>query len=50
MGDCQWIFNMKLERNRPLRQLTLNQEAYLTKVLEEYNYNGNMYTFQIACT
>ena len=44
MGDCEWIFNMKIERNRELRQLSLSQEAYLTKVLTEYNYNSNMRT------
>jgi hypothetical protein len=35
LGDCQWIFNMKIERNRKQRQLTLSQEAYLTKVVED---------------
>jgi hypothetical protein len=44
LGDCEWIFNMKLERNRNLRQLTLSQEAYLTKVLEEHGYGNNIRT------
>ncbi|MGZ8855927.1 MAG: reverse transcriptase domain-containing protein, partial [Nitrososphaeraceae archaeon] len=44
LGNCEWIFNMKLERDRKTRQLTLSQEAYLTKVLTEYGYNTNMRT------
>jgi hypothetical protein len=41
LGNCEWVFNMKLDRNRTLRQMTISQEAYITKMVEEFGFNGN---------
>jgi hypothetical protein len=42
IGDCEWIFNMKLERNREKRIITLSQESYISRVVEQYGYTNNV--------
>jgi hypothetical protein len=42
LGDVQWIFNMKIERDRSKRMLTVSQESYLTQLLEEHGYGNNV--------
>ena len=37
LGDCEWILNMKVTRNRDTRTLTLSQEAYVKRVAETYD-------------
>jgi hypothetical protein len=34
LGDCSWILNMAIQRDRPARKLFLSQQAYIQKVLE----------------
>jgi hypothetical protein len=36
LGDCEWILNMKVSRDRARRTLTLSQEAYINRMLETY--------------
>ena len=36
MGDCEWILNIKLERDRANYTLTLSQEAYFVRMLSEH--------------
>jgi hypothetical protein len=36
LGDCKWILNMSVVRDRPKRMLTLSQEAYVTRVVEQF--------------
>ena len=38
IGDCDWILNMKVNRDRANRTITLSQEAYIKKVLENFNH------------
>jgi hypothetical protein len=38
MGDCEWILNMKLVRDRTKRTITLSQQAYIERVLETFNH------------
>ena len=37
LGDCEWILNMRVTRDRRLKQITLCQEAYVNRVLQQYN-------------
>lgn len=37
LGDCNWILNMKLVRNRETGTITLSQQAYVERVLETFN-------------
>jgi hypothetical protein len=36
LGECQWILNMKLTRDRRRRTITLSQAAYIARIVEEY--------------
>jgi hypothetical protein len=36
LGECHWILNMKLTRNRLNRTITLSQEAYVERILTQY--------------
>jgi Reverse transcriptase (RNA-dependent DNA polymerase)/Pol polyprotein, beta-barrel domain len=36
IGDCEWVLNMKLTRDRGARIITLSQEAYIKRVLETF--------------
>ena len=38
LGDCEWILNMKLVRDRANRTITLSQEAYSRRVLETFQH------------
>jgi hypothetical protein len=37
IGDCEWILNMSLVRDRKNRKITLSQEAYIDTILELNN-------------
>jgi hypothetical protein len=37
LGECQWILNMKVIRDRSNRIITLSQEAYIERILNEFN-------------
>jgi Reverse transcriptase (RNA-dependent DNA polymerase)/Pol polyprotein, beta-barrel domain/Integrase core domain len=39
IGDCEWILNMKVTRDRQARTLTLSQEAYIRRVLETFQHD-----------
>jgi len=36
MGESTWILGMRIQRDRKLRTLTLDQELYVSKALEKY--------------
>jgi hypothetical protein len=36
IGNCDWILNMKVTRDRPNRVITLSQEAYIKRVLQQF--------------
>jgi len=36
LGDCEWILNMKVTRDRKNRVTTLSQEAYVKRILEQF--------------
>jgi hypothetical protein len=36
MGESKWILGMRIQRDRKLRTITLDQELYVTKALEKY--------------
>lgn len=37
LGDCQWILNMKVTRDRTNRTITLSQQAYIEQLLATHN-------------
>jgi hypothetical protein len=38
LGDCEWILNMKIVRDRVNNTITLSQQAYIQQVLSTHNY------------
>jgi hypothetical protein len=36
-GDCNWILNMEIKRDRINGTITLSQEAYINRVLQQHN-------------
>jgi hypothetical protein len=36
IGECEWILNMRVERNRAARSITLSQETYVNQILHEF--------------
>jgi hypothetical protein len=36
LGECEWILNMKVTRDRSARLITLSQEAYVTRVIQQF--------------
>jgi hypothetical protein len=38
VGDCIWILNMKVNRDRINHTITLSQEAYIKRILENFNH------------
>jgi Reverse transcriptase (RNA-dependent DNA polymerase)/Pol polyprotein, beta-barrel domain/GAG-pre-integrase domain len=39
LGDCEWILNMKLTRDRTVPTITLSQEAYIKRMLEAFRHH-----------
>ena len=37
LGECEWILNMKVTRDRTNRTMTLSQEAYIERIIREFN-------------
>jgi hypothetical protein len=37
LGQCEWILNMKITRDRANRTLTLSQEAYIERILQDFD-------------
>jgi hypothetical protein len=37
LGNCEWLLNLKVTRNRSARTLTLCQESYIDKLLAKFN-------------
>ena len=42
IGDCEWILNMKVVRNREAKTIHLSQEAYIQRVLLTYGYDQSI--------
>jgi len=41
MGECNWILNMKVIRNRVQRTITLSQQAYVERILKQFALHDN---------
>jgi transposase InsO family protein len=41
LGDCDWILNMKVSRDRSKRRITLSQEAYIRRIITEFGYDNS---------
>ena len=39
IGDCEWILNIKLTRDRERRTIRLSQEAYIRRILETFQHD-----------
>ena len=37
LGECEWILNMKVTRDRSNRTMTLSQEAYIERIIREFD-------------
>jgi hypothetical protein len=37
LGECEWILNMKVTRDRQRRVITLSQQAYIERLVKEYD-------------
>ena len=37
LGDAEWILGMRVTRNRKEKSIVLDQEVYITKLLEQFN-------------
>lgn len=37
LGECEWILNMKITRDRTKRTITLSQKAYVDRVVAQFN-------------
>ena len=37
LGQCQWILNMKVTRDRANRTITLSQQAYIERILAQFD-------------
>jgi len=37
MGECNWILNMKVTRDRKLRTITLCQQACVERIIKQFN-------------
>ena len=37
LGDCEWILHMRITRDRNNKIITLDQSAYLDKIIQQYN-------------
>lgn len=44
LGECKWILNMKVTRDRSPRVITLSQEAYIERLVKEYDMTQCRYT------
>ena len=42
LGDCEWILNMKVTRDRNNRTITLSQEAYIKRLLNQFGMNDSL--------
>ena len=40
LGECEWILNMKVTRDRAHRMMTLSQEAYIDRIIHEFNMDN----------
>jgi Reverse transcriptase (RNA-dependent DNA polymerase)/Integrase core domain len=40
LGDCEWILNMRVTRNRETKQIMLCQEAYVNRMLQQFNLSN----------
>jgi hypothetical protein len=36
IGECKWILNMEVQRDRAMSTITLSQQAYVQKLMEEF--------------
>ena len=41
-GNCQWIYNMSVVRDRERRTLSISQEPYIEKLLETHGLGGEV--------
>ena len=39
-GECTWILGMKITRNRKEKTIKLDQEVYINKMLEKFDFNN----------
>jgi hypothetical protein len=42
LGDCEWILNMKVTRDRNNSTITLSQEAYIKRLLNQFGMNDSL--------
>ena len=42
IGDCEWILNMKIVRDRNNRSIQLSQEAYIERILATYQHDQSI--------
>jgi transposase InsO family protein len=40
LGECEWILNMKISRDRTHRTMTLSQEAYVDRIIHEFHMDN----------
>jgi hypothetical protein len=40
LGNCEWILNMRVTRNRETKLLMLCQEAYVNRMLQQFNMSN----------
>ena len=40
IGDCEWLLNMEVIRDRADRTIKLSQEAYINKILSRFDYTN----------
>jgi len=43
IGECEWILNMRIERDRQRRTITLSQETYVNQILYEFDLPSDRY-------
>jgi hypothetical protein len=41
IGDCKWILNMSINRDRINKTITISQQAYIEKALATFDFNDN---------
>jgi hypothetical protein len=40
LGECEWILNMKVTRDRAHRTMSLSQEAYINRIISEFQLDN----------
>ena len=40
LGPCSFYLGIRIQRDRPNRKITLDQEAYIDKILQQFNFDS----------